>query len=101
MIEIEITKEQYMFLLEYFNEYQPDVSVNLIVCDDNLEKFGFCKSAPCIVSLDLDCNRINEILEELDEFEMEAYYDHPYPKDNFYVKRYERFGWIYSYLINA
>ena len=101
MMKIEITKEQYNLLSEYFAEYQSDVTVNLIVCDENLEKLGFCKSAPCYVSLDLDYDRINEILEQLDEFEIEAHYDHTYPKDNFYIQRDKKFGWIYSYLLNA
>ena len=46
MLKTEITKEEYKVLAEYFAEYHPDTKVNLIVCDDNLEKLGFCKSAP-------------------------------------------------------
>ena len=38
----EITKEEYKVLAEYFAEYHPGIKVNLIVCDDNLEKLGFC-----------------------------------------------------------
>lgn len=98
MIKTEITKEKYTVLVEYFTEYHPDVAITLIECDDNLEKLGFCISAPCIVSLDLDFEKANEILEQLTDFEIEACYDHPYPKDNFYISRYEKYGWIYDYL---
>lgn len=76
MIKTEITKEKYKVLVEYFTEYHPDVAITLIECDDNLEKLGFCRSAPCIVSLDLDFEKANEILEQLTDFEIEACYDH-------------------------
>lgn len=103
MLKTEITKEEYKVLAEYFAEYHPGIKVNLIVCDDNLEKLGFCKSAPCIVSMDLDFEKADEIMDQLVDFEIEACYDHTYPKDNFYISRYEKYGWIYDlifYLIN-
>ena len=54
MYRLETDRNTYQNLKTDLTEIQPDIKVELVVCDIVLEKLGFCNSAQCIVNIHLD-----------------------------------------------
>ena len=104
MVYLEIIKTEYECLKEYLAQYFPEVKIELLVCDDNLENLGFCKSAPCRVAVDVDNEMVDDIMEHLMDFEIDAFNtkDGKHPKDNnpHYIL-YRKYGWLWDLFYNS
>lgn len=63
--KLEITKEEYLKLKERLFELNPNIKLELVSCDDNLEKLGFTNSAPCKVDLHINEEEHKRLMDEL------------------------------------
>ena len=88
MYQLNINRNTYEKLKNLLPDFKPDIIIDLVSCDINLEKLGFCKSAPCIVNIEI--NRIEEIACTCN-----------LPINSEECKRYEKYGWIWNYLFYA
>ena len=65
MFYIETDKVTYNQIKTLLPDIKPDIKITLMSCDDNLEKLGFCSSAPCVVCFDLTFDELNHLLDDL------------------------------------
>lgn len=87
-------KETYLKFKTQLYELHPEIKVEIESCDDNLEKLGFVKSAPCVANIYLSREQRRYLLNELELMEMDSV-------DNEDIKcneRYERYGWLWDVL---
>ncbi len=63
--KLEITKEEYLKLKERLFELNPNIKLELVSCDDILEKLGFTNSAPCKVDLHINEEEHKRLMDEL------------------------------------
>lgn len=104
MLYVETDKITYNRIKTLFPDLRPDTKITLIACDDNLERLGFCDSAPCLVGFDLTFDELDVLLKELIFMEANAYntsngYD-PTDYDPDY-QLYVKYGWLYNILYYA
>lgn len=94
--KLEITKEEYLKLKERLFELNPNIKLELVSCDDNLEKLGFTNSAPCKVDLHINEEEHKRLMDELMSIEEDAcVFNDKENRDKF-----ERYGWIWDVLFN-
>ncbi len=89
-------KNTYLRLKECLNELHPEIEIELLSCDENLENLRFAQSAPCTVNLYLTKEQRRILLDELEMIEMEAI-DFKDRKSN---ERYEKYGWLWAVFYN-
>lgn len=92
MYRWETDKNTYLRLKECLNELHPEIKIEMIACDENLEKLRFAQSAPCVVNLCLTKEQRKNLLDELEMIEMDAI-DFRDRKSN---ERYEKYGWLWD-----
>ncbi len=92
MYRWETDKKTYLRLKECLNELHPEIKIELIAYDENLEKLAFTQSAPCVVNLYLTKEQRRILLDELEMIEMDAI-DISDKKSN---ERYEKYGWLWA-----
>ncbi len=85
-------KETYLKFKTQLYELHPEIKVEIESCDDNLEKLGFVKSAPCFVNIHLSKEQRRHILNELELMEMDSVYN----EDVKCKESYERYGWLWN-----
>lgn len=56
-------------------EFKPKWKVEIITEDYNLYKLGFVDEIPCSLSLDVSYEEIYELQEEIEDMEIEVYYN--------------------------
>lgn len=104
MIRLDIDRVTYTQIATLLPDIWPDIKINLLSMDENLEKLGFCKSAPCVVSIDLSAAEYEQLLDKLMDLEVNAYDtpDGDYPSDNDpdYIL-YCKYGWMWDVLYSA
>lgn len=104
LIYLNIDKERYTQINTLLPDIWPNVKIDLLSVDENLEKLGFCESAPCLVSIDLSEDEYEQLLDELMDLEIDAYNtpDGKSPPDNdpAYI-RYRKYGWMWDVLYSA
>ncbi len=110
-MKIEITKEKYLILKEFFEEYIPEVKIESVIMDEGLYRLGFSKHIPCIVEFDMTEKQVEKAFDILCDLETYAVLSSEEPPDwwdplldNWHRKKtkeeemYERYGWIESML---
>ncbi len=104
MFYIRTDKVTYNRINTLLPDIRPDIKITLISCDDNLEKLGFCDSAPCVVSFDLNSDELENLLDELMYMEISAYNTengkHPSDNDPDY-QIYRKYGWMWDIFFYA
>ena len=53
MYYIEKDRDVYEWFLEAFPDLRPDNKIELVCVDENLQKLGFVKTAPCVFKIDI------------------------------------------------
>lgn len=94
MYRWETDKDTYLKLKTCLYELHPEINVELLVCDNNLELLGFIKSAPCIVSIDINTEQRENLMNELMLMETDAVDN----EDIDIIRRAERYVWIWDVL---
>ena len=99
----EINQETYQKIATRLHELHPDYKMQMVNCDINLERLGFCESAPCELHLDINEDQYLALLDELIGFEVDAYNTDSGDPDTHSTEYelYERYTWIYDYLFHA
>ena len=100
MYQLNINRNTYQKLKNLLPDFKPDIIIDLVSCDINLEKLGFCKSAPCVVNIDIDKIERDRIMDEINRIE-EIACTCNLPINSEECKRYEKYGWIWNYLFYA
>jgi len=104
VIYLNVDKVLYNQISVLLPDIWPNIKINLLVADENLEKLGFCKSAPCLMTIDLSENEYEQLLDELLQLEIDAYNTPdgrvPSDKDPNYI-RYRKYGWMWDVLYRA
>jgi len=72
VIYLNVDKVLYNQISVLLPDIWPNIKINLLVADENLEKLGFCKSAPCLMTIDLSENEYEQLLDELLQLEIDA-----------------------------
>ena len=100
MIYLNTTKKTYERLKSCLPDLFPNVRIDVLVMDENLERLGFCESAPCELTINLNSKELEDLLDELIDIETDMvvacdgyYYGY---ENNYYYKRYEKYGWMYD-----
>ena len=101
MILINIERSLYNQIASLLPDIWPGIKVDLISEDSNLEKLGFCTSAPCVVSINLSVEEYEHLLDRLQQIEVDAFNTDdgqpPQENDLNYI-RYLKYGWIWNKL---
>ncbi len=104
MLYLRTNKELYTQIATLLPDLRPDIKINLLSMDENLEKLGFCQSAPCEVSIELSAEEYEQLLDELMDMEVDAFAtsDGSYPADDDpkYLL-YCKYGWLWDVLYGA
>ena len=104
MIQIKVNKNDFDKINELLPDICPDVSFSIKIQDDNLEKFGFCESAPCIVEFDMSTEEFYEMLDTLENIEIDAFNilerSEPH-RNNPAFQKYLKYGCLYEILFFA
>lgn len=85
-------------------DIKPDIKITLVCCDDNLEKMGFCSSAPCIVCFDLSLDELEKLLDDLMQIEVDAFNTadgNDPPENDPYYQKYLKYGWLWDIMFYA
>lgn len=101
---VETTKSVFEKFSKCFLELYPKTKIELLSCDETLERLGFCQSAPCSFKLYLSDDEYLMILDELMQMEVDAYNtsdgENPPESDPLY-QRYLKYGWMWDILFYA
>ena len=104
MYKLELSKKEYELFKNTLAEFRPNIKIELIQCDEALERLGFCESAPCIIHVDLTKEDMETLIDELMQLEMDAFNtetgEDPLPNDPLYML-YKKFGWMWGYFYSA
>lgn len=100
MYQLNIDRNTYTRLKDLLPYFKPDITIDLVSCDINLEKLGFCKYAPCVINIDIDKIERNRIMDEIIKME-ELACTCNLPENSEECKKYKKYGWIYTYLSYA
>lgn len=98
MYYLETTKAEYEIISQRLLELRPNLKITVLSCDENLERLGFCRSAPCLISFDLDSKECKLLMDELMHMEIDAYYPEPVLENTPAYKRYRRYGFLWDVL---
>ncbi|MGN0624494.1 MAG: hypothetical protein ACI4JA_11195 [Oscillospiraceae bacterium] len=104
MYRIEMPKSIFERIKARLPEIYPDIMFNLVVCDDALENLGFVNDAPCIVDFYINEERYDELLDDLLQFEVDAFntVDGCYPdKNDSQYQDYLKYGWMWDWFFHA
>lgn len=97
MYQLNIDRNTYERLKDLLPDFKSDIIIDLISCDINLEKLGFCKSAPCVVNIDIDKTELERIMDEIMNIEI----DYAQSEDYYDYKKYKKYCWIWDQLNSA
>ncbi len=104
MVKLIIDKLSYNKIKNLLPDISSEVEFYLESVDENLEKLGLCKSAPCVVVFDLDTQGFENLLDVLSYIEVDAFNtkngEHPKATDYQYQK-YLKYGCLFDILNNA
>ena len=104
MVQIKMNRDEYNKIQILLPDICPQIGFSLKVEDDNLVVLGLCDSAPCIVEFDMTDSEYEEMLDDLNELEIEAF-NTPhgtYPSESSPAyQKYLKYGCLYDILSNA
>ena len=70
-MKIELPKEKFLILEEFFEKYIPDAKISSVIMDEALYNLGFSKHIPCIIELNLTEKQVDKAFDIL--FDLETY----------------------------
>ena len=99
MYQLEISLDKYEKLKQCLSEIHPEIAVTLVSFDYALASMGFAEQPPCTVDVDLTEEGCRELLDELMQYEIDAY-----NQEGSYYKikktpqyqKYLRYGWMWD-----
>ncbi len=108
-MKVELSKEKFLILKEFFEEYIPGAEISSVIMDEALYNLGFSKHIPCIVEFKITQEQVEKVYDILYDMETYAVLSSEEPPDwwdplldNWHRKKtkeeetYERYGWIES-----
>lgn len=71
-MKLEITKDKWEIMQEFFKLYSIKVDVRSVITDEALVTLGFAEKVPCIVELDISKEEIDRIWEICNDYDIAA-----------------------------
>lgn len=100
MYYIEKDRDVYEWFLEAFPDLRPDNKIELVCVDENLQKLGCVKTAPCVFKIDVSKEELEKLVDEL--WEMLEYTFYFYEEEEEIIdERYHyciKYAWMHDYL---
>ena len=100
MIYLSTNRKTYERLVDCLPDLMPNIIIDVLVMDNNLEKLGFCESALCKIAINMNSDELENLLDELMDIETDMaiacdgnYYGY---ENNYYYKQYEKYCWMYD-----
>ena len=59
-MKVDLTKEEFLILKEFFEKYIPDAEISSVIMDEALYNLGFSKHIPCIIELNLTEKQVDK-----------------------------------------
>ena len=86
----------YKDLKKCLHELYPDIVVELLVSDSALVSLGFVEEEdePCIIDLHVTEERLQEIVRDALQLEVDAYMNGDPAEDDPFYQKYLRYGWL-------
>ncbi len=104
MYRLELSLDVYQRLKQNLAEIRPDIKLSLVSCDYALASLGFVDRPPCIINADLTKQEYESLLDELMEYEIDAY-NQPIDERNIEktpaYQKYVRYGWMWDVFYSA
>ena len=99
MYIFETTLDDYLKIKERLSEIYPSVSAEIISSDENLKRLGFADYIPCTWRLEIDAKRMERLMDDLMQYEIDAYNCAGNPDESSPTFRaYLRYGWMWDVL---
>lgn len=106
-MKVELSKNQYICLKEFFEKYIPEIEINSVVIDEALFNLGMINYIPCTVEFSITTEQVKKIRDilwgmEMDAISSEKVYprwwdpmiDNWHPKKTAEEKLYDEYSWI-------
>ncbi len=100
MVYLDTNRKTYEQLVDCLPDLIPNIKIDVLVMDDNLERLGFCESAPCKIAINMNDAELDDLLDELIDIEADMamacdgyYYGY---ENNYHYKRYKKYCWMYD-----
>ena len=108
-MKVELSKEKFLILKDFFEKYIPDVEISSVIMDESLYNLGISKHISCIVEFEITEKQVEKVYDIL--YDMETYavlsseeepswydplLDNGHPKKTKEEEMYEEYGWIES-----
>lgn len=71
-MKLEITKDEYEIMQEFFKLHSIKVDIHSVITDEVLVTLGFAEKVPCIVELDISEEEIDRIWEICNDYDIAA-----------------------------
>ena len=71
-MKLEITKNEYEILIEFFKLHDNKVNIRQVIMDEMLVTLGFTEKIPCVVELDISEEEIDRIWEICNDYDIAA-----------------------------
>ena len=97
MFIVETTKKEYDNIQILMSELFPEIKTVLINCDANLERLGFCNSAPCTFGILVAREKLDAMMEEV--MSIETAYACGEGREA--ERRYVKYGCLWDYFYYA
>lgn len=101
MLQIRVSRNDFDKINLLLPDICPKVSFSLISVDKNLEKLGFCDSAPCTIEFDMSAKDFYEMLDTLNDIETDAFNIENGKSNNITYQKYLKYGCLYDILSNV
>ena len=104
MYYIENDRNVYEWFLESFPDLRPEIKIELVCMDINLEKLGFVETAPCVFKIDISKEELEKLVEELWEMLEYTFYFTEDDEETIKNERYQycmKYAWMHDYLEKA
>lgn len=98
MYRLESSLNVYQRLKQCLFEIHPEIKLVLASCDYALASLGFVDYPPCVIHVDLTQEDMEELLEELMDFEIDSV---DMPELSKEYQTYVKYGWMWDIFYSA
>ena len=104
MYYIEDNRKVYKLFLETLPDLRPEIKIELVCMDINLEKLGFVDVAPCVFKIDISKEELEKLVDELWEMLEYTFYFTEDDEETITDERYQycvKYAWMHDNLEKA
>ena len=95
MFKLSMSLKEYERLRQSLSEIHPEILFEVVSCDYALAALGFVSSPPCEFTVNVTNDKLEELLDELMDLEINAV---GLPEHTEAYRRYQKYGWMWDVL---